>query len=177
MYPRRAFGPSKENLKAVSEFASPQTYTKIWAFLGLVSHYQQFIKGICPCVSQPLHEHLSSEGASNKNEQVMLTQCMHSLPLRCFREHLLKAPVLDFANFDKPFLLETDVSQVRIGVVLSQKQPDGQYHPVAYASQSLTIHEHNYYSTNQEFLALKWVNCWAVPGIPALETICCENWK
>ena len=33
-------------------------------------------------------------------------------------------------------------------------------------------HEHNYYSTKQEFLALKWVT---VPGIPVLETGSCEN--
>ena len=40
--------------------------------------------------------------------------------------------------------------------MLSQKQTDGQYHPVAYTNQSLTIHEHNYHSTKQEFLVLKW---------------------
>ena len=37
--------PSKENLKFVAEFTLPKTYTKIWAFLGLVGHYPQFIKG------------------------------------------------------------------------------------------------------------------------------------
>ena len=40
--------------------------------------------------------------------------------------------------------------------MLLQKQPDGWYHPVAYASESLTTHEHNYHSTKQGFLALKW---------------------
>ena len=40
--------------------------------------------------------------------------------------------------------------------MLSQKQTDDQYHLIAYASQSLTVHEHNYHSTKQEFLALKW---------------------
>ena len=67
----------------------------------------------------------------------------------------LEAPVLAFDDFDKPFLLETDSSKLGLGVVLSQKQLDGQDHPVAYASQSLTIHKHNYHSTKQEFLALK----------------------
>ena len=38
-----------------------------------------------------------------------------------------------------------------------KKQADGQYHPVAYASQSLTTHERKYHSKKQEFLALKWV--------------------
>ena len=65
-------------------------------------------------------------------------------------------PVLAFADFDKQFLLETNASKLGLVVMLSQKQPDGWYHPVAYVSQSLTIHEHNYHSTKQEFLALKW---------------------
>ena len=30
--------PSRENLKAVAEFAPPHTYTEIRAFLGLVGH-------------------------------------------------------------------------------------------------------------------------------------------
>ena len=68
----------------------------------------------------------------------------------------LEAPVLAFADFNKPFLLETDASKSGLGAVLLQKQPDGQYLPVAYASWSLTNHEHNYHSTTQEFLALKW---------------------
>ena len=68
----------------------------------------------------------------------------------------LEAPVLAFADFDKPFLLETDASTLGLGVVLSHKQPDNWYHPLAYASWSLTIHECNYHSTKQDFLALKW---------------------
>ena len=40
--------------------------------------------------------------------------------------------------------------------MLSPKQTDGQYHPVAYASLSLTVHECNYHSIKQEFLAVKW---------------------
>ena len=43
-----------------------------------------------------------------------------------------------------------------MGAVLSQKQEDGRFHPVAYGSQALTMHEKNYHSTKLEFLALKW---------------------
>ena len=46
----------------------------------------------------------------------------------------LKAPVLGFANFNKPFLLETDASKLGLRDVLSQKQTEGQYHLAAYAS-------------------------------------------
>ena len=146
--------PSKENLKAVAEFASPQTYTEIQAFLGLVGHYQWFIKGFA-CVAQPLNKYLHREGAGKKNEWVMLTSNMQ-VAFETLRKPCLGAPVLAFADFNKPFLLETDVSKLGLGAVLSEKQSDGWYYPVAYASQSLTIHEHNYHSTKQEFLALKW---------------------
>ena len=69
----------------------------------------------------------------------------------------LKSPVLDFADFHKPFLLETDASKLGLRALISQKQTDGLYHLVPCASWSLTDHEHNYHFTKQEFLALKWV--------------------
>ena len=68
----------------------------------------------------------------------------------------MSSPILAFANYRKNFLLKTDTSKERLEVVLSQKQADGHYHPVAYGSQALTAHEKNYHSTKLEFLALKW---------------------
>ena len=64
--------------------------------------------------------------------------------------------VLAFANYTKDFLLKTDASKEGLGTVLSQKQEDGWFHPVAYGSQVLTMHEKNYHSMKIEFLALKW---------------------
>ena len=66
------------------------------------------------------------------------------------------APVLAFADFEKPFLLETDASSFGLGAVLSQQQDDDKYHPVAYASQELKGGEKKYHLSKLEFLALKW---------------------
>ena len=68
----------------------------------------------------------------------------------------LTAPVLAFVDFKKSFLLETDTSIEGLGAVLSQKQDDGHYHPVAYASCGLKGGELKYHSSKLEFLALKW---------------------
>ena len=45
-------------------------------------------------------------------------------------------PVLVFPDFEKPFLLEMDASKEGLGMVLSQKQSDGWYHPVTFGSHS-----------------------------------------
>ena len=105
---------------------------------------------------QPLYEHLSGEGASKKSEHETLTEDALGAFEMLKKAHL-EASVLSFADFNKLCLLETDMNKLGLGAVLSQKQTDGQYHLVAYASWSLTLHECNYHLTKQEFLALKWV--------------------
>ena len=155
------------------EFGPPQTYTEIQSFLSSVGHYQQFIKGIVH-TAQPLHEHLSGEGASKKNEQVTLTEEALGA-FEMIKKACLEAPMLAFADFNKPFPLKTNASNLGLGALLSQKQTNSQYHSVAYANQSLTIHKHNYHSTKQEFLALKVGHCGAVSGIPTLETTHSRN--
>ena len=72
------------------------------------------------------------------------------------KQACINSPVLAFADYIKDFLLESDALKEGLGGVLSQKQEDGWFHPVAYGSQVLSMHEKNYHSTKLEFLALKW---------------------
>ena len=72
------------------------------------------------------------------------------------KQACMNSPVLAFTDYTKDFLLETDASKEGLGAVLSQKQEDGWFHPVAYGSWVLTTHEKNYHSMKLEFLALKW---------------------
>ena len=146
--------PSDLNVKAIAEYTPLQTYTEIRAFLGLVGHYRHFIKGFAQ-IAQPLNEHLTGEGASWKLERVSLSEGT----LKAFemlKRACMNSPVLAFADYTKDFLLETDASKERLGAVLSQKQEDGWFHPVAYGSRVLTMHEKNYHSMKLEFLVLEW---------------------
>ena len=72
------------------------------------------------------------------------------------KQACMMAPFLGFADYTKPFLLETDASKVGLWAVLSQKQADRQYHPIAYDSRVLMPHEKNYHSMKLGFLAFKW---------------------
>ena len=64
--------------------------------------------------------------------------------------------MLVFPDFNRPFFLETDASKEGLGAVLSRKQDDGCYHPVAFGSCFLTPMEKNYHSSKLEFLTLEW---------------------
>ena len=53
---------------------------------------------------------------------------------QALKQACMSSPILAFADYMKDFLLKTDTSKEGLGVVLSQKQADGCYHPVAYGS-------------------------------------------
>ena len=68
----------------------------------------------------------------------------------------MNAPVLAYPDLSREYLLEMDASRLGLGAMLSQKQSDGKYHPVAFGSRALHGAEVNYHSTKLEFLAMKW---------------------
>ena len=124
--------PSKKNLEAIAQCPPPDTYTKVKSFVGLVGHYRHFIKGFAN-IAAPLYDLTSGENKDKKSEHLDLPpeacEAFDHLKAAC-----LQAPILAFPDFGKPFLVETDASSKGLGAVLSQKQSDGRYHPIAYAS-------------------------------------------
>ena len=96
-------------------------------FDGLLQEVHQRVA----CIAQPLSEYLAGEGASKKSEQVSLTEDALR-PFKALKQACMTAPILDSADYTKPFLLETDASKDELGAVLLQKQADGWYHPVTY---------------------------------------------
>ena len=119
-----------EGLKGIAKIPPPATYTQVRKFLGAMGYFRHFIKGYARIPPDAL-------------------AAFQELKMKC-----LTAPVLVFVDFKKLFLLETDVSIEGLGAVLSQKQDDGWYHPIAYASQGLKGGKSRYHSS--KFLALKW---------------------
>ena len=65
------------------------------------------------------------------------------------------APVLRIPNDKDPFKLSTDASDFATGVVLSQKDMQTNlWHPVAFFSKSLDVHERNYEIYDKELLVV-----------------------
>ena len=146
--------PGNLNLKGIAEMAPPANYTEVRRFLGMNEFFRRFIKNYAH-IAKPLNDILEGEASKLKSEAITLPpdalDAFKKLKMCC-----MTAPVLAFADFEKEFQLETDASSEGLGAVLSQKQSDGKWHPVAFGSHELKGGEAKYHSSKLEFLALKW---------------------
>ena len=141
-----------EGLKGIAEIAPPAMYTQVRRFLGTTGYFRCFIKGYAR-IAKPLNDLLQGDNSKLKSHSLGLPPdalaAFQELKMKC-----LTVPVLAFVDFNKHFLLETDALIEGLGAVLSQKQDNGRYHPLAYASCGLKGGESRYHSS--KFLALKW---------------------
>ena len=148
---QRGILPSQENVQAVQEFPMPKTYMQVCVFCGLAGHYRRFIKGFAN-IACPLYDVLGKEVKMGPVD--LPPKAWETVGI--LKGKVQTVPVLVFPDFDKPFLLEMDASKEGLGAVLSKKQSNVRYHPIAFGSCSLTPLEKNYHSSKLEFLTLKW---------------------
>ncbi|KAI3361878.1 hypothetical protein L3Q82_002197 [Scortum barcoo] len=152
--------PSK--IEVVANWPIPTTVSELQSFLGFASYYRRFVEGFAK-LAAPLHKAVAEFGSvktgkrSGRGGSVCLSdECQQSF--EALRNRLTTAPVLAYADFSLPFILEVDASHGGLGAVLSQEQA-GKVRPIAYASRGLRRPERNmvnYSSMKLEFLALKW---------------------
>ena len=162
-----------DGLKGIAEMAPLDNYTEVQRFLGATGFFQHFIKNYAHIV-KPLNDLLEGEASKFKTQLVELPpkalEAFNILKMKC-----MMAPVLAFADFEKPFLLETDASSHGLGAMLSQRQPDGKFHPVAYASQELKGGESKYHSLKTGVFGSQMGRNWPVQGISPVSTVHCMH--
>ncbi|KAL7868535.1 hypothetical protein SRHO_G00099190 [Serrasalmus rhombeus] len=149
-------------IEVVAQWQRPCTVLELRSFLGFASYYRRFVEGFAQ-LAGPLHKLVAAivgtktkKGSGQALGMAWTTQCEQSF--EALKARLVSAPVLAYADFSLPFILEIDASYSGLGAVLSQEHK-GTVRPVAYASQGLRPPERNmvnYSSMKLEFLALKW---------------------
>ncbi len=149
-------------IEAVSQWRCPTSASELRSFLGFASYYRRFVQGFAK-LAAPLHQVVAECAALRPRMRAAKSfrdawseQCQQSFEE--LKVKLTTAPVLAYADFSLPFVLEVDASYGGLGAVLSQEQGGG-VRPIAYASRSLRPTERNmvnYSSMKLEFLALKW---------------------
>ena len=148
-----------EKLEAVSDFPTPKILRDLRSFLGLLGYYRKFVKEYS-VLARPLHQLLSGHRQENPSIEKLWTKQSDEAFVQ-LKSALTTAPVLAYADFTKPFILEVDASHRGLGAVLSQDLGSGAQ-VIAYASCGLRGPEkrmQNYSSFKLELLGLKWAVC------------------
>ncbi|RXN32901.1 Transposon Ty3-I Gag-Pol poly [Labeo rohita] len=149
-------------VEAVAQWPRPTNVSELRSFLGFASCYRRFVDGFAK-LAAPLHR-LVAQLANPKHLKRSAREFAEAWSAECqcsfegLKGKLTTAPVLAYADFSLPFILEVDASHGGLGAVLSQEQ-QGKVRPIAYGSRSLRPTERNttnYSSMKLEFLALKW---------------------
>ncbi|KAL7852922.1 hypothetical protein SRHO_G00187070 [Serrasalmus rhombeus] len=156
-----ATDPAK--IEVVKKWKRPSHLAELRSFLGFASYYRRFVEGFSK-LAAPLHQLVGKIGGARRKGKTLpislaafwdevCEQAFQSL-----KERLTSAPVLAYADFSKPFVVEVDASHGGLGAVLSQEH-DGKVRPIAFASRGLRPAERNmdnYSSMKLELLAVKW---------------------
>ena len=161
---REGVATDPEKVSAVANWRRPRDVSEVRSFLGFCSYYRRFVKGFAQ-LAAPLHQLVADvikvAKENRKRPAAVLPNMWTEACENSFsdlKKMFTSTPILAFADFTKPFVLEVDASHQGLGAVLSQEQ-QGKLKPVAYASRSLRGSERNmenYSSMKLEFLALKW---------------------
>lgn len=137
--------PDPDKIRAVKEFPIPKSKKNVKQFMGLANYYRRFIHNMAK-IAKPLNDTLKKSSQFKWTEQ-----CQAAFDT--LREILCEDLILQYPDFNKPFIVTTDSSDYALGAVLSQGQI-GSDLPVAYASRSLNKAEKNYSTTQKELLAI-----------------------
>ena len=140
-----AMDPKK--VSGVMDWPAPKKVKEVQAFLGLANFYRRFIKDFAK-ITKPLT-------SLTKKDIPWEWEADQQAAFDDLKKAFTSAPILRIPTDDDPFRLETDASDFALGATLSQLDPnDNLYHPVAFYSKSLNVHERNYEIYDKELLAI-----------------------
>lgn len=150
-------GTDEDKIKCIVNWKISENVKEVKSFLGFAGYYRRFIRHFS-LIAEPLLE-IAKKNAKHPKTAFgakWTSECQDSF--QKLKSLLSSAPLLGYADFTSPFILETDASSQGLGAVLSQVQ-NGRTVVIAYASRSLRPNEKSsktMSSLKLELLALKW---------------------
>lgn len=140
--------PDPDKVQAISDLPEPTNVQELRRALGMFTYLGRFLPDLST-VSAPLRSLLRSEA-------VWSWDATQSAAFAKLQHLAATAPCLAHYDAQLPTIVSADASSYGIGGVLLQQHHNSEWHPVAYASRSLTTTEQGYAQIEKECLASVW---------------------
>ncbi|KAG2999558.1 hypothetical protein PC121_g22841 [Phytophthora cactorum] len=131
-------------VKAIVEWPVPKNQKDLRKWLGLANYLHKYSANYAE-MARPLSNLL-------KKDAPWCWEVGHE----AVKESLLRAPILELPDPDRPFSVVCDASNFAIGCVLLQADADGRERVIAFESRPLKAAEKNYPVHDKELLAMKY---------------------
>ena len=151
--------PDPLKTRAITDLVAPTSVHQLRRVMGMFAYYRKYIKGFAD-IAAPLYE-LCGKNAQNKRNAQTKNIALSERQMKAFEELkrlLTTEPIfLKFPEWNAPFEVHCDASDVGVAAVLWQKSAEGEDKGVVmYASRMLTPAERKYHAYEKEALALVW---------------------
>ena len=148
----QGIGPEPEKVAAIKNYPKPKDLHDVRSFLGLASYYRKFIPGYSN-IASPLHE--LTKGFPRKGKRITIQWSkLEDEAFNRLKDALTEDVTLMYPDFNKPFRLNCDASDIAIGGCLSQLDSEGRDRPVSVFSKKLLPAETRYDAISREALAI-----------------------
>jgi len=137
--------PNPAKVQSIRDTPEPTTTKQVESFLGVVNYFRKFV----PDFSR------RAVGLYDVKKEFRWGP-EQAAAFKDLKEALCSEPVLAHPDPSKPFILETDASELGLGAALLQLGEDGKEHPVEYASRTIRPEERNWHVREKECLAVLW---------------------
>ena len=143
-----------DKIRALKAWPVPNSINELRSFLGFAGYYRRFVEGYAK-IAKPLNDLLIGHCTNRKSKRKRSPQPFEwgekqQIAFDLLIEKLTSPPILAYADYKLPLILNIDASGDGLGAVLYQLQ-DGK--------ERLRASERNYPAHKLEFLCLKWSVC------------------
>ena len=138
---RDGIQPVPKKVEAILAIKEPTTRKQLRGFIGMVNFYRDMWKGRSGALA-PL------TALTSTNVPWQWTE-VHRQAFDNVKKLIAKEVMLSFPDFNQPFEIHTDASQVQLGGVISQNGK-----PIAFFSRKLKDAQTRYTTTERELLAI-----------------------
>lgn len=135
----------RAKIQIIEKLQPPNSVKGIRSFLGHAGFYRRFIHDFSK-ITKPLCKLLEKDVPFNFSNE-----CLNAF--NTLKEKLTSAPVIVAPDWDLPFELMCDASDLAVGAVLGQRK-GRVLHVIYYASKTLIDAQINYATTEKEMLAV-----------------------